>query len=139
RATAVPAVRHVVLHDGPDAGGRRRDDDPLSPFSRRQEGVTMQQLVELVEDSARGVRLEVLIQGTGPDVMLVPSAMRGASDFAHLQAALTQAGYRSLAVNPRHAGRSVGPLDSLTLQDIADDIALVVTSLCDGPAHLVGH
>ena len=99
----------------------------------------MRQSVELVEDLARGVRLEVLVAGSGSDVVLVPSAMRGASDFAHLQAALTEAGYRSLAINPRGAGRSAGPLDGLTLQDIADDIALVVTKLCDGPAHLVGH
>jgi pimeloyl-ACP methyl ester carboxylesterase len=99
----------------------------------------MQHSVELVEDEERGVRLEVLVAGSGPDVVLVPSAMRGASDFAHLQAALAQAGYRSLAINPRQAGRSAGPLDGLTLQDIADDIALVVERLCDGPAHLVGH
>jgi pimeloyl-ACP methyl ester carboxylesterase len=99
----------------------------------------MQTSVELIEDSTRDVLVEVLIQGEGPDVVLVPSAMRGADDFALLQAALTAAGYRSLAVNPRNAGRSRGPLEGLTLQDIADDIALVVNRLCDGPAHLVGH
>ncbi|MBV1691557.1 alpha/beta hydrolase [Novosphingobium sp. G106] len=99
----------------------------------------MEQTVELIEDAARGVRLEVLVAGEGPDVVLVPSAMRGASDFAHLQQALAAAGYRSLAVNPRNAGRSAGPLDGLTLQDIADDISLVVGRLCDGPVHLVGH
>jgi pimeloyl-ACP methyl ester carboxylesterase len=95
--------------------------------------------VELIEDTVRGVRLEVLVEGAGPDVVLVPSAMRGASDFARLQSALTAAGYRSLAVNPRNAGCSSGPLDDLTLEDIADDIALVVNELCDGPAHLIGH
>jgi pimeloyl-ACP methyl ester carboxylesterase len=66
--------------------------------------------------------------------------MRGAADFAHLQAALATAGYRSLAMNPRNAGRSRGPLDRLTLEDVADDIALVVDRLCASrPAHLVGH
>lgn len=99
----------------------------------------MEQTVELIEDRARGVRLEVLVEGSGPDVVLVPSAMRGGADFAHLQAALTAAGYRSLALNPRHAGRSRGSLEGLTLRDIADDIALVVSRLCAGPAHLVGH
>jgi pimeloyl-ACP methyl ester carboxylesterase len=101
--------------------------------------MAMQATSELIEDPRRGVRLEVLVQGAGPDVVLVPSAMRGAGDFAHLQAALAEAGFRSLALNPRGAGRSSGPLEALTLQDVADDIALVVTSLCDGPAHLVGH
>ena len=99
----------------------------------------MQLSVQLIEDHRRGVRLEVLEQGSGPDVVLIPSAMRGAADFAHLQAALTHAGYRSLALNPRGAGRSSGPMEELTLQDVADDVALVVTSLCEGPAHLVGH
>ncbi|HEX8057589.1 MAG TPA: alpha/beta hydrolase [Novosphingobium sp.] len=99
----------------------------------------MERSVELIEDAARGVRIEVLVAGKGPEVVLVPSAMRGAADFAHLQRALAGAGYRSLAVNPRNAGRSAGALDGLTLQDIADDIALVVDRLCDGPAHLVGH
>jgi pimeloyl-ACP methyl ester carboxylesterase len=94
---------------------------------------------ELIEDRERGVRLEVLVQGSGPDVVLVPSAMRGAADFAQLQEDLSNAGYRSLAVNPRGVGRSGGPLEGLTLRDIADDISLVVDRLCAGPAHLVGH
>jgi pimeloyl-ACP methyl ester carboxylesterase len=92
-----------------------------------------------VEDKDRGVVLEVLIEGAGPDVVLVPSAMRGAEDFAVLQAALTVAGYRTLAVNPRGAGRSTGELDNLTLRDVADDLAFVISERCEGRAHLVGH
>lgn len=93
----------------------------------------------LIEDKARGLTFEVLIEGSGPDVVLVPSAMRGATDFALLQAALTKVGYRSLALNPRMAGRSKGPLEALTLHDIADDVAFVVNTLAGGKAHLVGH
>ena len=93
----------------------------------------------ILEDRDRGVVLEVLIEGAGPDVVLVPSAMRGAEDFAVLQATLTDAGYRTLAVNPRGAGRSTGELDGLTLPDVADDLAFVVGARCRGPAHLVGH
>lgn len=93
----------------------------------------------LVDDAARGVRLEVLVEGTGEDVVLVPSALRGAGDFALLQAALADAGYRALAVHPRGAGRSAGPTDGLSLRDVADDVAAVVTALCPGRAHLVGH
>src|SRR5262249_24072325 len=87
----------------------------------------------------RGLLLEVLVDGVGPDVVLVPSRMRGAADFAGLQSSLTGAGYRSLAVNPRGTGNSTGALDGLGLLDLADDVALVVTSLWAGPAHLVGH
>jgi hypothetical protein len=51
--------------------------------------------IELIEDSARDVCLEVLVEGPDwqsdrPDVVLVPSAMRGAADFAHLQGALAR-------------------------------------------------
>jgi pimeloyl-ACP methyl ester carboxylesterase len=93
----------------------------------------------LIEDKGRGLTFEVLVEGSGPDVVLVPSAMRGAKDFAMLQAALTKAGYRSLAMHPRCAGRSKGPLVGLTLRDIADDIAFVANELAGGKAHLVGH
>lgn len=93
----------------------------------------------LIEDRDRGLRFEVLVEGVGPDVVLVPSAMRGAADFELLQAALAKAGYRSLAMNPRQAGRSKGPLEGLTLRDIADDLAFVVNTLANGKAHLVGH
>ena len=93
----------------------------------------------VIEDVARGVQLEVLVEGAGPDVVLVPSALRGAGDFAALQGSLAGAGFRSLALHPRGAGQSDGPLSDLTLRDLADDVALVVTELCAGPAHLVGH
>jgi pimeloyl-ACP methyl ester carboxylesterase len=93
----------------------------------------------MLEDGNRRVALEVLVEGTGPDVVLVPSALRGAEDFGLLQAGLSDAGYRSVAMNPRGAGRSTAEVDTLTLRDIADDVAFVVSELCGGRAHLVGH
>lgn len=93
----------------------------------------------LVHDPGRDVTIEVISKGAGPDVILLASAMRGAGDFAMLQDALAQAGFRSHAVNMRGAGRSKGPVGEFGLRDIADDVALVVEKLCDGPAHLVGH
>jgi pimeloyl-ACP methyl ester carboxylesterase len=85
------------------------------------------------------VQLEVLIEGAGPDVILVPSALRGASDFAEVQDLLARAGYRTIAVNPRGIGKSTGPMDGATLRDAADDIAAIIRSLSDGPVHIVGH
>ena len=93
----------------------------------------------VIEDRGRGVRLEVLAEGQGEPVVLVPSAMRGAADFAQLQRALTAAGYRSLAVNPRGAGASTPPTADISLRDLADDVAFVVEQLGAGRAHLVGH
>lgn len=93
----------------------------------------------LVEDKDRGVAIDVVTKGQGPEVVMLASAMRGAADFAILQDALDQAGFRSIAVNMRGAGRSKGPDGDFTLRDIADDVAMVVRQLCVGPAHLVGH
>jgi pimeloyl-ACP methyl ester carboxylesterase len=95
--------------------------------------------VRVVEDDARDVRIEVLVEGEGEDVVLVPSALRGAADFALLQSALADAGYRSLAVNLRGAGRSTPPAPGLSLRDVADDVARIVERLGTGRAHLVGH
>jgi pimeloyl-ACP methyl ester carboxylesterase len=92
----------------------------------------------VVEDAARGVQLEVLAEGEGEPVVLVPSAMRGAADFADLQRALTAAGYHSQAINPRGAGRSTPPGTGITLRDLAEDVAFVVEQL-GSRAHLVGH
>src|SRR5438874_3549885 len=91
-----------------------------------------------VDDPGRGVRLEVLIEGTGHDVILLPSSHRGAADFALLSAELGRAGYRAVAVNPRGVGASTGPLD-LSMRDIADDVAMVIEQLSGGRAHVVGH
>ncbi len=93
----------------------------------------------LIEDDDRDVVLEVLAAGAGEDVVLVPSALRGAADFSTLQRDLAAAGYRSLALNPRGAGASTPPRSGVTLRDLADDVAYVVSTLARGPVHLVGH
>ncbi len=92
-----------------------------------------------VEDQDRGVRLEVLVEGDGEPVVLLPSAMRGAADFVTVQRSLADAGYRSFAVNPRGAGGSTRPPRDISLRGLADDVALVVERLGGGRAHLVGH
>jgi len=62
----------------------------------------------VIGDADRGVQLEVLIEGAGPDVILVPSALRGLR-LRCGQDLLARAGYRTIAVNPRGAGKSTGP------------------------------
>lgn len=93
----------------------------------------------LIDDRDRDVQLEVIIEGAGPDVVLLPSALRGADDFAQLQADLTVAGFRSIAVNLRGAGKSSAPATGLTLRTVADDVAAVIQQQCGGRAHVVGH
>ena len=93
----------------------------------------------LVSDKARGVTIEALVEGDGPDIILLASSLRGASDFAQLQALLAKAGFRTIALNMRGIGQSSGPAGDITQRDLVDDIAGVIGQLCDGPAHVVGH
>jgi pimeloyl-ACP methyl ester carboxylesterase len=93
----------------------------------------------LVQDRERGVILEAIVVGTGPDVVMIASAMRGAADFSLLQDDLAKAGFRSIAINMRNAGRSKGPDGDFTLCDLANDVAAIIEELCDGRVHIVGH
>jgi pimeloyl-ACP methyl ester carboxylesterase len=89
---------------------------------------------------ARGdVRIEILAQGRGPVIVLLPSLGRGASDFDPIAERLAQAGYRVLRPQPRGIGQSRGPLTGIDLHDYAADVAAVITHECKGPAFVVGH
>ena len=83
--------------------------------------------------------LEVHIYGEGPAVMLIASLGRSAHDFADLAARLAAAGFCALALEPRGIGASSSPLEGLTMADLADDVAMVITALADGAATVVGH
>ena len=63
-------------------------------------------------------RLEVLTQGTGPPIVLLPSLGRGAADFDPIAARLADAGFRVLRPQPRGIGRSTGPWQGVTLEDL---------------------
>ena len=89
-----------------------------------------------VRDSAR---IEVVITGDEPDVVLVPSAQRGAADFETLAGDLLSARHSSVAINPRGVGRSSPVERPATLRSLADDVAAVAAATIHGQAHLVGH
>jgi pimeloyl-ACP methyl ester carboxylesterase len=83
--------------------------------------------------------IEVVTQGAGPLVVLIPSLGRGAEDFSDLGERLALAGYRALAPQPRGLGASRGPLRNITLHDLARDIAAVIEHEAQGPAVVAGH
>jgi pimeloyl-ACP methyl ester carboxylesterase len=83
--------------------------------------------------------LEVLVDGTGPGIVLLPSLGRGAHDFDPIAARLAQAGFRVLRPQPRGIGRSTGPWAGIKLEDLADDIAAMIEHDNNGPAFVVGH
>ena len=84
-------------------------------------------------------RIEVLEQGRGPTVVLLSSLGRGANDYDKIAALLVEQGFRVLRPQPRGIGRSVGPMEGLTLHDYAADIAAVIEHEASGPAIVVGH
>jgi pimeloyl-ACP methyl ester carboxylesterase len=83
--------------------------------------------------------LEVLTQGKGPAIILLPSLGRGAADFDAIAERLAAAGYRVLRPEPRGIGGSTGPWSGVKLEDLAADIAAVIDDAKCGPAFVVGH
>lgn len=83
--------------------------------------------------------IEVKIAGEGRAVVLIPSLGRGADDFDDLSVRLADHGYMALAPEPRGIGASTGPLDDLSMFDLAADTAAVIEALDVSPATLVGH
>jgi pimeloyl-ACP methyl ester carboxylesterase len=85
------------------------------------------------------VRIELLTQGSGPLVVMIPSLGRPAEDFDDLSQRLAEAGYRALRPQPRGIGRSAGPMHGITLHDFARDVAAVIEANGRGPAVVAGH
>lgn len=85
------------------------------------------------------VRIEVLAQGQGPLVVMVPSLGRPAEDFDDLSSRLADAGYRALRPQPRGIGKSTGPVKGLTLHDFSSDVAAVIEANGGHPAVVAGH
>jgi pimeloyl-ACP methyl ester carboxylesterase len=86
------------------------------------------------------IRIEVAAEGRGPLIVMLPSRGRGAEDFEDVASALVNAGFRVLRPQPRGAALSLGPMQNLTLHDLAQDVAAVIRNAGDGaPAIIVGH
>jgi len=85
------------------------------------------------------VTIEVIAEGRGPLIVLLPSLGRDSEEFDPVAARLASAGFRVLRPQPRGYGRSVGPMENLTLHDFARDLAAVLELENAGPAILAGH
>src|SRR5712692_7495425 len=85
------------------------------------------------------VQIEFIAEGKGPLIVMLPSSGRDSEDFDDVAAGLAAAGFRVLRPQPRGIGRSVGPMEGLTLHDFARDIAEVIKAFGDGRAVVVGH
>jgi pimeloyl-ACP methyl ester carboxylesterase len=85
------------------------------------------------------VQVDVIVDGSGPALVLLPSSQRDSEDFDDLAQRLAQSGFKVLRPQPRGMGNSRGPMEGLDLVVLARDVALTVDRLGNGPALLVGH
>ncbi len=85
------------------------------------------------------VAIEVIVEGQGPAIVLLPSLARDSEDYDAVAEGLAAAGYRALRPQPRGIGKSTGPLTGISLHDFARDIAEVIKALGGGRAVIVGH
>ena len=85
------------------------------------------------------VAIEVIQEGRGPLVVLLPSLGRDSEEFDPIAAQLAAAGFRVVRPRPRGFGQSAGPMERITLHDFARDVAAVIRREKAGPAIVVGH
>ena len=85
------------------------------------------------------VTIEVISEGRGPLIVLLPSLGRDSEEFNPWAEKIAAGGFRVLRPRPRGFGKSAGPMEKLTLHDFARDIATVVEHENAGPAIVAGH
>jgi pimeloyl-ACP methyl ester carboxylesterase len=90
------------------------------------------------------VAIEVIAEGSGPVIILLPSLGRDSEEFDPAAERIAAAGFRVLRPQPRGYGGSVGPMQNLTLHDFARDLAAVIQHQnaqrgSKAPAILAGH
>jgi len=135
RRPVAPAARALARKLGIDVkqvagsgpGGRVTREDVSAHAKARERLVPV----------AEGVALEVLREGAGPCVLLLPGFGSDVSSFAPQTAALRE--YFAVAgVNPRGVGHSDAPSSGYEVKQAAADAAAVLRKLDCGPAHIVG-
>ncbi|UOT03151.1 alpha/beta hydrolase [Rhodococcus opacus] len=83
--------------------------------------------------------IEVVVEGSGPSVILLPSLGRESYDYDDVASGLAQNGFRVSRPQPRGIGRSTGTLEDITLHDLAADVGAVIEEQDNGAAVVLGH
>ena len=83
--------------------------------------------------------IDTIAEGQGPPVVMLPSRGRDSEDYDAVAAAIAAQGFRVLRPQPRGMHASTGPLDGITLHDMAGDVAAVIEAEHAGPAVVIGH
>lgn len=85
------------------------------------------------------VQIEVVEQGKGRAIVILPSLGRSAEDYDKVAEYLAEDGFRVIRPEPRGIKNSRGPMADLTLHDFAADVAMVMDDRKTGSAIIVGH
>jgi pyruvate dehydrogenase E2 component (dihydrolipoamide acetyltransferase) len=133
RKAIAPAARALAKKLGLDAeavpgsgpGGRVTREDVEAYAAARERLVPV----------APGVALEVLREGQGASLLLIPGFGTDVSSFALVTPRLVER-FGVLAMNPRGVGASDGPAGDVPA--LAADAAAVIGAAGGGPAHVVG-
>ncbi len=136
-APVTPAARALARSLGIDAGkvagtgpGGRVTREDIEAFASRRE--------RLVEVSP-GLSLEVLRQGAGAPVLLLPGFGVGVASFAPQIQALTAAGgFESIGLHPRGIGASDAPDQQVYEVAAGAEDAAALAATLSGPVHVVG-
>ena len=75
----------------------------------------------------------------GKPVVMLASLGRPGTDFDEVAVALAGKGCRVTLPEPRGLGGSEGPMEGLTLHDLAEDVAAVIETQTAAPVMLIGH
>jgi len=90
-------------------------------------------------DLGDDVRVDLISEGVGPVVVLLPSKARCSEDFGEVASGIARRGFRVLRPQPRGCHASSGPSTGVTMEDLASDVAGVLLRENSGPAVVVGH
>ena len=86
------------------------------------------------------VTIETYVEGEGPPIVMLPSTGRdGGEDFDEVAHLLAQAGHKVLRPQPRGIAGSTGPMEGVSLHQLAGDVAMVIDAQAGGRAIIVGH
>ncbi len=86
------------------------------------------------------VKIETYLDGDGPTLVIIPSYGRdGGKDYDVFTQEIVKAGFKVIRPQPRGIAGSTGPMDGITLHDLAADVVAAIRRLGDGSAIVLGH
>jgi pimeloyl-ACP methyl ester carboxylesterase len=84
-------------------------------------------------------KLRVFIAGERPSLVMLPARGLGPFELEPVAERLVAAGFRVILPEPRGYGESIGPLDGVTMSDLAAGVAQAIETAGVAPVVVVGH